>query len=159
MKFGLRYLAASVAALSLTIGTAATYGQSANDHHPVAGMYSIVGIENIDAQHVKLSLRLRLFNRASGDIELAHFVFHPMFPVVAPPQRTSLSQLQTIASSLVVPFRGRAEITQDIILSKAEYLMRAHERRLVFQVTAQMPDGTTQTQNVVLRADRPSEVK
>lgn len=156
VKFELRSITVSIAALFLAMGTA-MHGQTANKHL-IAGMYSIASVENIDSQHVKLSLHLQLFNHTSDDVELVNFVFRPAFPIVTS-RRTPLPQLQTIASSLAMPSRNRVEITKDIILSRPEYLVSLHERRLLFQATVQTPDGTTQTQNVVLHASPFTGVK
>jgi hypothetical protein len=156
VKFRLRCITVSIAALFLTMGTVA-YGQTA-DNHPVAGRYSIVNVENVDSQHVKLSLHLRLLNRTSGDVELANFAFHPTFPVLIS-RRIPSPQLQTVASSLAMLSRSRVDLTKDVVMSKSEYLRNLHERRLLFQATIQAPDGTIQTQNVVLHADSFKGVK
>lgn len=156
MKFGLRSITSFTAAVILTLGTAAL-GQPAKKPL-VAGMYSITNVTNINSQEVELSLQINLFSRTTNSINISTLSFHPRLPVLTA-QRTLLPRLQLVASSLALRPGARVNLTKNVIVSRQEYLMSIHGHWLSFVVTVQEPDGTTETQTLMLRANPFMEVR
>ena len=158
MKYRLSYVVAGAVLLYLGSATSAPCQTKGTGNGLLAGTYRITQVTERGPQQVKLSLQLHLINRSTQSIELSNLAFHPMHPVPGGQNSDSL-RIQPVASWLELPSMTPADIANDVVISRQEYLEYRHARLLHLQATIQNADGAVQTQMLVLLAEPFTRVK
>jgi hypothetical protein len=150
MRFHVHLVVVAVILLGLNSGKSAL-GQASNDN-VVTGSYHITSVTDVNPQQVKLSLQLRFTTHSANGVTLTRLAFHSAHPVSTKP-RSASPFLQPVASSLDLKANAPAKLTQDVLVSRQEYLECSHGRPLHFEASVQSADGTTRTMMFHLHAN------
>jgi hypothetical protein len=147
-----------IACAVLLVGTGVyASGQTANDSQ-VAGTFRIADVKELGQQQVQLSLQIRMVNESAGNIRLSNFAFHPSRPVPSA-RNSAMLRLQPVISTIELPSMTPTEISNNVLISRQEYLEYRHVRALHFKTTVQNQDGTTQTQMLTFLPEPFTRVK